>query len=119
VVDKLKKVGPGTYRTTTPIPVYDNWKSTLRLHKGRTVAGLPVFMPADPAIPVKEIPASDRFTRTFVRDTKNLQREQKKGVSPVLTIGAYLIVVGIFVGLIAALAWGLLRFARREAPVTN
>jgi len=119
VVDKLKKVGPGTYRTTKPIPVYDNWKSTLRLHKGRTVAGLPIFMPADPAIPVKEIPASDRFTRTFVRDKKNLQREQKKGVSPALSVGAYLIVFGIFVGLIAALAWGLLRFARREAPVTN
>jgi hypothetical protein len=119
VVDKLKRVGPGTYRTTKPIPVYDNWKSTLRLHKGATVSGMPVFFSADPAIPVKEIPARKRFTRTFVRDKKNLQREQKKGVSPVLTVGAYLIVLGIFVGLIASLAWGLLRFARREAPVTN
>jgi hypothetical protein len=119
VVEKLKKVGPGTYRTTKPIPVYDNWKSTLRLQKGATVAGLPVYMPADPAIPVKEIPARDRFTRTFVRDKKNLQREQKKGVSSVLSVAAYLIVLGIFVGLIASLAWGLLRFARREAPVSS
>jgi hypothetical protein len=115
VVDRLKKVGPGTYRTTKPIPVYGNWKSTLRLHKGATVAGMPIFMPADPAIPVKEIPARSKFTRTFVRDKKNLQREQKKGVSPALTVGAYLIVLGIFAGLIAALAWGLQRFARREA----
>ncbi len=117
VVDRLKKVGPGMYRTTKPIPVYGNWKSTLRLHKGRTVAGLPVFMPADPAIPVKEIPARSRFTRTFVRDKKNLQREQKAGVSPALSAGAYLVVLGIFVGLITALTWGLLRFARREALV--
>jgi hypothetical protein len=119
VVDRLKKVAPGTWRTTKPIPVYDNWKSTLRLQKGATVAGLPVFMPADPAIPVKEIPAREQFTRTFIRDKKNLQREQKKGVSPVLSGGAYLIVLGIFVGLIAALAWGLMRFARREASVTK
>jgi hypothetical protein len=119
VVDRLKKVGPGTYRTTKPIPVYDNWKSTLRLHKGATVAGLPLFMPSDPAIPVKEIPARSKFTRTFVRDKKNLQREQKAGVSPALSVGAYLIVLGIFVGLIAALAWGLTRFARREALVSR
>lgn len=38
-------VGPGTYRSTRPLPVYDNWKSTLRLHKGATVAGLPIYMP--------------------------------------------------------------------------
>jgi hypothetical protein len=119
VVDRLKKVGPGTYRTTKPIPVYGNWKSTLRLHKGATVAGLPIYMPADPAIPVKGIPARDHFTRTFVRDKKNLQREQKKGVSSALTGIAYAIVFGIFAGLIAALAWGLLRFARREALVTH
>ena len=62
-------------------------------------------------------PARDRVTRTFIRDKENLQREQKKGVSPVLTVGAYLIVFGIFAGLIASLAWGLRRFARREAPV--
>jgi hypothetical protein len=119
VVDRLKKVGPGSYRTTKPIPVYDNWKSTLRLQKGATVAGLPIFMPADSAIPVKEIPARPHFTRTFVRDKKNLQREQKKGVSPALTVVAYLIVFGIFSGLIAALTWGLTRFARREALVAH
>ena len=114
VVDNLKEVGPGEYRTTSPIPVYDNWKSTLRLQKGRTVAGLPVYMPADPAIPVKGVKAEQRFTRTFVADKKNLLREQKKGVSPALTLIAYLIVLGIGLGLISSLAWGLSRFARRE-----
>jgi hypothetical protein len=113
------KVGPGTYRTTKPIPVYDNWKSTLRLYQGAMAAGLPIFMPADPAIPVKEIQARPRFTRTFLGDKKNPPREQKKGVSPGLTVGAYVIVLGIFTGLIAALAWGLQRFARRETLVTH
>jgi hypothetical protein len=117
VVEPLEKVGPGEYRTTKPLPVYDNWKSTIRLQKGRTVAGLPVYFPPDPAIPVKAIPAEDNFTRTFVRDKKNLQREQKKGVPGFLTLLAYLIVLAIAVGLISSLAWGLARFAKRERTV--
>jgi hypothetical protein len=114
VVDALEETDPGVYRTTKPIPVYGNWKVTLRLHKDRTVAGLPIFLPEDEAIPVKEIPAQPRFTRAFVLDKKNLQREQKKGVSGVLTTGAYLIVLAIALGLFGALAWGLARFERRS-----
>lgn len=114
VVDSLREVGPGECRTTTPLPVYGNWKSTLRLQKDEAVAGLPVFMPADPAIPVKEIPASSTFERTFVLDKKNLLREQKQGVSPALTIIAYLVLLAIALGLLAALAWGLSRFAKQE-----
>jgi hypothetical protein len=114
VVDPLHKVSEGVYRTTKPIPVYDNWKVTLRLQQGRTVAGLPIFLPEDTAIPVKAIPARAHFTRRFVRDKKNLQREQKKDVPGFLTTAAYLLVLGIFLGLFAALGWGLVRFARRS-----
>jgi hypothetical protein len=112
VVDPLKKVGEGVYRTTEPIPVHDNWKVTLRLHKDSQVASLPIFMPADDAIPVKEVPASARIDRSFILDKENLQREQKKGVSGVLVTGAYLFVLLIALGLFASLAWGLARFAR-------
>ena len=52
VVDPLKQIGPGVYRTTKPIPVYGNWKVTVRLQKGAAVMGLPVYFPNDPAIPV-------------------------------------------------------------------
>lgn len=76
------------------------------------MAGLPIFMPADDAIPVKEIPARAQFTRQFILDKDNLQREQKKGVSSLLVTGAYLIVLLVAVGLIGSLAWGLARFAR-------
>jgi hypothetical protein len=113
VVDALEEVSPGVYRTTRPIPVHDNWKVTLRLQKGRAVAGLPIFLPEDEAIPVKEIPAKPRFARSFVLDKKNLQREQKKGVAGFLTTLAYLLVLAIALGLIASLAWGLARFARQ------
>jgi hypothetical protein len=119
VVDPLHRIGPGVYRTTKPIPVHGNWKVTLRLHKGRTVAGLPIYMPPDPAIPVKGVPARRSFTRVFVRDKENLQREQKKGVPGFLTTGAYLVVLAIALGLLAALAWGLARFARRSSKDTT
>jgi len=112
VVDPLRRVDQGVYRTTKPNPVYGNWKVTLRLHKGRTVASLPIFLPKDEAIPVPEVPAKPSFTRSFVRDKSNLQREQKKDVPGFLTTAAYLIVLAIAIGLLSALAWGLARFAR-------
>ena len=42
---------------------------------------LPVFLPEDTAIPIEEVPAEAQFTRDFVRDKENLQREQKSDVS--------------------------------------
>ena len=45
-------------------------------------------------------------------DKENLQREQKEGVSGALVRGAYVTVLAIGLGLLAALAWGLARFAR-------
>jgi hypothetical protein len=114
VVDPLKPIGNGVYRIDKPIPVYDNWKVTLRLQKGRTVASVPIFLPKDSAVPVPEIPAKANFTRSFVRDKKNLQREQKKDVPGFLSGAAYIVVLAIFLGLFGALAWGLARFARRS-----
>ena len=112
IVDRLKETGPGTYETTQPIPVNGNWKSTIRLHKGRAVLGLPVFMPKDSAIPVPEISALPHMTRVFVRDKKNLQREQKTGVAGWLTTAAYLAVLLLAAALIAVLVWGVRRVER-------
>jgi hypothetical protein len=114
VVDHLHKVGPGVYRTTKPIPVWGyKWKSTLRLQRGREVLGLPIYLPPDRAIPAKEIPAPAQFTRPFEKDKKLLQREQKPGVSPVLTLIAYLVVLAVGLAVIALLAWGLRRIGRQ------
>src|SRR3954447_25964241 len=107
VVNPLKKIGSGTYRTTEPLPLYGSWKSTLRLQTGRSVLGLPIFMPADTAIPVKEVPAPPQFTRQFVQDKKLLQREQKKGVSPILTTIAYVAVLLIALIVAVLLVLGL------------
>jgi hypothetical protein len=112
VVADMREVSPGVYRTTKPMPVYGNWKTTLRLHSGSAVMGLPVYMPEDKAIPAKEIPAQDQMTRQFVRDKKNLQREQKAGVPGFLTTLAYLVVLAIVIAILAALTIGLRRMDR-------
>ena len=113
VVQRLRKTGPGTYRTTEPVPVDGTWKSILRLHRGSEVLGLPVFLPEDPAIPAKEVPATATIDRAFVLDKRNLQREQKQGVSGALTTIAYVAVGLLAIALFAVLFWGLRRVRSR------
>ncbi|MGH2955718.1 MAG: hypothetical protein ACRDL6_01825 [Solirubrobacterales bacterium] len=112
IVQQLEEVGPGTYRIAEPIPVDGNWKTTLRLHEGRRIAGLPIFMPEDSAIPAEEVPAQPTMTREFVLDKENLQRELKDDVPGWLTLAAYLFVGALSFGLIALVAWGLARLER-------
>jgi hypothetical protein len=114
-VNKLDEIGPGTYRTTEPIPVDGTWKTTLRLHDGRELAGLPIFLPEDTAIPVSEVPVEPQMSREFVLDKDNLQREQKDDVPGWLTLAAYIGVGGISLALIGIVAWGLTRLERRGA----
>jgi hypothetical protein len=120
VVDYVKKIGNGLYRTTKPIPAWGKWKSTLRLAKGKSVLGAPIYMPADPAIPAPGIHATPTFTRPFVRDKKLLQREQKPGVSGALWGVAYVAVAIIWCAMLVSLSWGLARIDRirsgRRAP---
>ena len=112
-IDTLDEIGRGRYRITEPIHVDGTWKTTLRLHKGRELAGLPIFMPADPAIPVSQIPVQSQENRTFELDHQLLQREQKKGVAGWLTLAAYLGVGLISLALIFVVGWGLSRLESR------
>ena len=117
IVAPMQEIGEGVYRAARPVPVAgEKWKVTLRLQRGRAVLGLPVYMPADSAIPVKGIPAPARFDRPFVRDKELLQREQKTGVPGYLTLLAYLAVLAIWSGMIAVVCWALWRFARSAEP---
>jgi hypothetical protein len=114
VVDPLEKVGQGLYRTTKPIPVYDGWKSTMRIQQGDALVSMPLYMPRDQAIPAEEVPAKPSFTRGFVADHEVLQRERKEDVPAVLTLLAYLTVLAIALSLIALISWSLLRVDRGE-----
>ena len=125
VVDRLRRVGPGRYVTTEAIPVWGKWKAMLRLENGRGVRAVPLYLPADPAIPAKAVPAPAHFTRPFVRDKKVLQREAKAGVGW-LAIPAYLVLLAIVALWLSIMTWGLRRLAavgagdaeapRRRAP---
>ena len=111
VVDRLEETGPGTYESTKPVPVYGNWKTMLRLHEGSALLGVPVYLPEDPAIPAPEVKAEPQFTRTFVDETKILQRELKDDVPGWIWAAASLTVLAISLSFILALAWGLGRAA--------
>jgi hypothetical protein len=127
VVDRLTRVREGVYRTNQPIPVSGDWKAEFRLHSGRSLVGVPIYMPNDPAIPAKGVPARASFERPFIRDKQILQREAKQGTGSLPLVG-YAIVLAITLSIIALNAWALVRLAtvigpqarppaRRTAPV--
>lgn len=115
VVDRLQQTGPGLYRTTEPIPVSGSWKTMVRLHKGDSLTGLPIYLPRDAAIPVGEIPATHSFTREFRDEHKLLQREQTGGSSVLVAI-AYSVVAAVTLGLLGLLAWALHRLSAGVRP---
>jgi hypothetical protein len=110
VVDRLTRVREGVYRSNEPIPVYGDWKALVRLHRGRSIIGVPVYLPNDPAIPAKEIPAQPTFQRPFVKDKQILQREAKAGTGA-LPFAGYAIVLAIALSIIGFNAWALVRLA--------
>jgi hypothetical protein len=56
--------------------------------------------------------ASRQFTRPFVYDKQNLQREQKKDIPAILTTLGYLAVLALALGLLGLIVWGLIRVDR-------
>lgn len=114
VVDRLEKVGPGHYRSTQPIPVSGSWKTILRIQDGLTMAGVPVFLPADPGIGAEETPAQASATRDFVQEITLLQRERNLDHPSWLFNVASLVVLVCTLILITALTWGAGRINARE-----
>jgi hypothetical protein len=112
VVDPLEKTGAGQYRTTQPIPIHDDWKALLRLHDGRMLSAVPIYLPKDPAIPADEIKATDGMTRKAIPEIKILQRELTKSGGG-LWLFANLVVLICTLALIAAISWGVARYAQR------
>jgi hypothetical protein len=112
VVDALEQTGEGRYRTTKPIPIHDDWKALLRLHDGRMLSAVPIYLPKDPAIPADEITADDGMTRKAIPEIKILQRELTKSGGG-LWLVANLVVLACTLALIAAISWGVARYSQR------
>jgi hypothetical protein len=112
VVNRLKKLSEGVYETTQPIPVHGDWKALLRVHKGDSILGAPIYLPEDKAIPGAHlVRAQTSMTRPITSDHKILQRESKSA-SGILPKFAYGGVLAIALALCALMAWGLARLAR-------
>jgi hypothetical protein len=90
------------------MPVSGSWKTMIRLHEGAALTAVPVYLPADAAIPVGRIPAPDRFTRPFGDEHKLLQREQQTAAGW-LWGAAYGVVLVAALGFLVLLAWGVHR----------
>ncbi|MGY1780722.1 hypothetical protein [Geodermatophilus sp. SYSU D01036] len=112
VVTDLERTGPGEYRTTEPVPVHDDWKTMLRIHDGRVLTAVPVYLPEDPAIPAEEIAATDGVTRAAIPEVDLLQRELKDSGGGLWT-AANLVVLACTVAIVAAISWGVGRYSRR------
>jgi len=119
LVDNLEKVGPGHYRTTQPVPAWGTWKTLLRLHDGKTLAAVPIYLAADPGIGAAEVPTQASFTRPFVAEITILQRERNPDTPVVLWAIGGLVVLACTLILIGMLAWGAGRINRSEPSGTK
>jgi hypothetical protein len=106
VIDRLNKVGPGHYRSTQPVPVWGSWKTLLRVHDGYTMTAVPIYEPADDAIPAPEVPALASSTRPFVQEITILQRERDQNAPAWLFTAGSIVVLILTLMVIAGLTWG-------------
>jgi hypothetical protein len=86
----------------------------IRLHTGSSILALPVYMPGDPAIPAREVPATPHFGRAFQVDHEVLRREERAAASW-LTGAAYGILAVVALAWLAAIGAAVTRFERRSS----
>jgi hypothetical protein len=106
VIDRLDRVGPGHYHSTQPVPVWGSWKTLLRVQDGYTMTAVPIYEPADDAIPAPEVPALASSTRPFVHEITILQRERDQNSPTWLFTAGSVVVLILTLMVIAALTWG-------------
>jgi hypothetical protein len=101
---EMRKLGPNHYRTEKPMPVTGDWKTLIRLQLPVHVeVSAPVYLPADPAVPVDAFPATNG-PRDFIEEKLILQREVKPDVPMGLWSVAYFVVGLVFMALFGSVA---------------
>lgn len=113
-VDRLEQVGPGHYVSTQPMPVSGTWKTLLRVHDGRILTAVPIYLAGDPAIGAEEVVAEPQFTRPFVSEITILQRERSPDIPQSLWLIGCLIVLFCTLAMIAGITWGGGRINKSE-----
>ncbi|MET7279611.1 hypothetical protein ABZS29_15350 [Kribbella sp. NPDC005582] len=113
VLQPMKKIADGTYRSEGVVPMYGKWKSMVRLHSGaRNLTALWIYAPEDAAIQKPAIQVSDGQTVAFINEQETLRREERTDVPRWMWNGGYALlgVVGLLE--IAGIAWLVGRGAR-------
>jgi len=113
-IDHLQNVGPGHFRSTEPMPVSGEWKTLLRIHDGRTLAAVPIFLAGDPGIGAEEVPAEASTTRPVVSEITILQRERSPDIPQSLWLIGCLVVLLCSLAMIAGITWGAGRINNSE-----
>ncbi len=116
VSNVMEKIGPGTYRTTKPIPLGGNWKTLTRMQLGRRMLAVPVELPADPAIPVPAHVNPGTETQRMENELMQLQRERKDDVPAWLWTPAIIFVLGGIALFAVGLGVGVARIGLRVTP---
>jgi hypothetical protein len=88
----------------------------VRLHTGNAILAMPVYLPEDWAIPVREVPAEPRFERAFQLDSEVLRREETGGAAW-LSGAAYGILAVVALAWLAAILAAVTRFSRPASVV--
>ena len=112
VVEELSPAGEGRY-TSPAVPVHGEWKTLLRLHDGRDLIAVPIYLPDDPVIPAEGTPVPQAGERRDLFSDKKLLLREAKPVSFAVTAAASGVLALLVAGWIAAIVWGL---ARIESP---
>jgi hypothetical protein len=114
VRSEMTEVAPGVYRSARPLPLYGSWKTLLRLHLPvHTMVSVPIYLPADPAIPAAEVPAVQGAHRAFVTESDILRREERQDVPSWLWATGYTVTFALF-GLVFALIGAAFALAARR-----
>lgn len=118
-VDTLEKVGPGHYVSTQPMPISGSWKTLLRVHDGKTLTAVPIYLQGDPGIGAEEVPAEPQFTRPFVSEITILQRERSPDIPQSLWLIGCLVVLACTLAMISGISWGGGRINNSEPTGTR
>jgi hypothetical protein len=112
VINHMKHVAGGIWRTTKALPIGGHWKTMLRIHKGRSLLAAGLYLRPDPAIPYKGFRAANGSTQAMVYDQHFLQLERKPNTPAYLWTPAVAIVLLMVGGFVVLLALGVGRLGR-------